>query len=176
MSGILAVSGGNDALVGDAMPVHKQKVFAYITWGIKLLVFSQPTAPEAGIQVPAGTVEDGEAVDAAVMREAFEETGLHGLKLVCFLGQQVRGMRDVGKDEIHHRHFYHLRYAGDARLTWQHTEPDPDHGGAVEPFAFFWVRLPDEVPSLIADHGAMLPCLQRSLVIPSARIPGHSHG
>jgi 8-oxo-dGTP pyrophosphatase MutT (NUDIX family) len=141
------------------MPVHKRKVFAYITRADRLLVFSQPNAPEAGIQVPAGTVEDGESFDAAVMREAFEETGLLGLRLIRLLGEQVRDMADVGKDEVHHRHFYHLRYDGNAPSTWGHLEPDPDHGGDVEPSAFFWARLPNEVPPLIADHGAMLPHL-----------------
>jgi 8-oxo-dGTP pyrophosphatase MutT (NUDIX family) len=73
MSGILAVAVATMRW-WEMRCQFTSKVFAYITWGIKLLVFSQPTAPEAGIQVPAGTVEDGEAVDAAVMREAFEET------------------------------------------------------------------------------------------------------
>ena len=35
--------------------------------------------PNAGIQLPAGTVEVGEAAMAAVLREAQEETGLHNL-------------------------------------------------------------------------------------------------
>lgn len=34
--------------------------------------------PNAGIQAPAGTVEDGEAPEAAAVREAVEETGLEG--------------------------------------------------------------------------------------------------
>jgi 8-oxo-dGTP pyrophosphatase MutT (NUDIX family) len=34
--------------------------------------------PNAGIQVPAGTVEEGEAPEAAAVREAMEETGLDG--------------------------------------------------------------------------------------------------
>ncbi len=34
----------------------KRKAFAYITHAHHLLVFSHPAAPEAGIQVPAGTV------------------------------------------------------------------------------------------------------------------------
>ena len=32
----------------------KQKVFAYITYQRRLLVFSHPDFPEAGIQVPTG--------------------------------------------------------------------------------------------------------------------------
>ena len=53
-----------------------QKVIAYITNGRRLLVFRDTDFPEAGIQVPAGTVDAGEAPQTAVMREAQEETGL----------------------------------------------------------------------------------------------------
>lgn len=142
------------------MPIVKRKVFAYITHGNRLLVFSQPDAPEAGIQVPAGTVEDDEELDVAVLREAFEETGLTGLRLVRYLGEQVRDMADVGKDELHHRHFYHLHYDNEPPETWRHMEADPSDGKQVDiPFEFFWARLPDEVPPLIADHGALLPRL-----------------
>ena len=65
------------------------KVFAYITHGNQLLVFSHPDFPEAGIQVPAGTIEEGETAEAAVMREAFEETGLANLKRIRMLGECV---------------------------------------------------------------------------------------
>lgn len=142
------------------MPVLKHKVFAYITHGDRLLVFSQPGAPEAGIQVPAGTVEAHEAPDTAVLREASEETGLTSLTVVRFLGEQMRDMTDVGRDEVHHRHFYHLQLDGETPETWRHLEPDPSDGSMVLiPFEFFWVRLLDEVPTLVADQGAMLPRL-----------------
>lgn len=70
------------------MPVFKRKVFAYITSGNRLLVFWHPDAPEAGTQVPAGTVEPGERPEAAVLREAFEETSLPGLELAGLLGER----------------------------------------------------------------------------------------
>jgi 8-oxo-dGTP pyrophosphatase MutT (NUDIX family) len=38
----------------------------------ELLAFTHPTA---GIQVPAGTVEEGEAFEDAALREVHEETG-----------------------------------------------------------------------------------------------------
>ena len=63
-----------------------RKVLAYVTRGRRLLVFRQPESPEAGIQVPAGTVEEGEGPEVAVLREAREETGLDGLRLDAFLG------------------------------------------------------------------------------------------
>ncbi len=63
------------------------KVTAFITRdterGRELLVF---TRPDAGIQVPAGTMEAGETPEIAVMREAYEETGLTDLRLVAYLG------------------------------------------------------------------------------------------
>jgi NUDIX domain len=51
----------------------KHKVFAYITHCNRLLVFVHPFAPEAGIQIPAGTIKANERPEEAVLREAFEE-------------------------------------------------------------------------------------------------------
>ena len=64
-----------------------QKVTAFIVRerdGVKeLLVFKHPTA---GIQIPAGTVEDGEALETAVKRETCEETGLQFVEIEDYLG------------------------------------------------------------------------------------------
>ncbi|HUS15947.1 MAG TPA: NUDIX domain-containing protein [Chloroflexia bacterium] len=149
----------------EALPLipHKHKVLAYITHAGRLLVFRHPTAPEAGIQVPAGTVEPGEDPDAAVLREAREETGLAGLVLVRYLGAQRRERTEVDPPEMHHRRFYHLAYPGDPPATWRHWESDPSDGSAPVPFDFFWAPLPDGVPPLVADHGYALPALLRSL-------------
>jgi 8-oxo-dGTP pyrophosphatase MutT (NUDIX family) len=143
----------------------KHKVFAYITHGHNLLVFRHLYVPEAGIQVPAGTVEENERSEDAVLREAFEETGLSDLTLGCFLGEQRRDMSDFGLDVVHHRCFYHLLYGGHPAVTWRHEESDPYGGLEPEPiiFEFFWVRLPNDVPPLIADHDKMLPQLLKRL-------------
>jgi 8-oxo-dGTP pyrophosphatase MutT (NUDIX family) len=85
------------------------KVIAYIVRGDSLVVFvhddDMNPILESGLQVPAGTVQEGEEPAAAVLREAFEETGLVGLRIVRYLG----------RDEItwpgsppHIRHFFHL--------------------------------------------------------------------
>lgn len=145
------------------MPILKHKVFAYITHGDRLLLFTHPNAPEAGIQVPAGTLEDGEEPEAGVLREATEETGLTTLEIVSFLGEQRRAMADVGKDEIHHRYFFHLRCLEEPPNRWHHGETHPSDGGPPIPFDFFWARLPSEVPELVADHGYHLPALLTSL-------------
>jgi len=142
------------------MPILRRKALAYITHSDRLLVFSHPHAPEAGMQVPAGTVRPGEPPEEAVLREAVEETGLADLRLAAFLGDARRDMSDFGLDEIHHRYFYHLRCESDPPERWQHYETDPSDGSA-EPilFEFFWARLPRGVPELIAGHDEMIPQL-----------------
>ena len=64
-----------------------QKVTAFIVRernGVKeLLVFEHPTT---GIQIPAGTVEDGEDLEIAVKRETYEETGLQFVEIENYLG------------------------------------------------------------------------------------------
>ena len=49
----------------------------------ELLVFKHPTA---GIQIPTGTVEDGEDIETAVKREVYEETGLQFVEIEEYLG------------------------------------------------------------------------------------------
>ena len=67
-----------------------EKVTAFITRqeeeAKELLVFQHPSA---GVQVPAGTVEAGEPIEQAVLRETFEETGLEGVRIICKLDTQL---------------------------------------------------------------------------------------
>lgn len=67
-----------------------EKVTAFITRDAgaarALLVFQHPTA---GIQLPAGTVEEGEDVEAGLWREVREETGLMDLTLLAKLGEET---------------------------------------------------------------------------------------
>lgn len=152
--------------MGDSISNDRIKVFAYITHDDRLLVFRHPDVPEAGIQVPAGSVREDERLEDAVLREAWEETGLDALALVRRLGERRRDMVDVGRDETHHRHFFHLRCEGDPPSSWRHVERDPADG---EPgpilFEFFLARLPHELPPLIAGHDALVPALIELLSI-----------
>jgi 8-oxo-dGTP pyrophosphatase MutT (NUDIX family) len=61
------------------------KVTAFITCGSRLLLFRHLFA---GIQIPAGTVEEGETPEQAVLRETFEETGLSAVRIVRQVGAQ----------------------------------------------------------------------------------------
>ena len=79
-----------------------QKVTAFVMRernGVKeLLVFKHPTA---GIQIPAGTVEDGEAIETAVKRETYEETGLKSVDIAdylgCFENELAEGQRIIAE-------------------------------------------------------------------------------
>ena len=141
------------------MPAQLEKVMTYITHCNRLLVFRQPDFPEAGIQVPGGSVEPGEALETAALREAREETGLDGLRLVRLLGVCDFDGRSRGRDEIYRRAFFHLRCEGaEPPETWRHAELTPSDGSpAPIIFELFWAPLPDGVPDLIAGMGAMLP-------------------
>lgn len=48
----------------------------YVEHGSELLVFDHRDDPEAGTQVPAGGVLDGETPTMAAIREVLEETGI----------------------------------------------------------------------------------------------------
>ena len=65
-----------------------EKVTAFITNkdATHLVLFKHPTG---GIQIPAGTMEEGEAVEDAVLREAKEETRLFQLAIRSFLGSKL---------------------------------------------------------------------------------------
>jgi 8-oxo-dGTP pyrophosphatase MutT (NUDIX family) len=69
---------------------RSRKVTAFITRGrgagAQLLVFRHGAS---GVQVPAGTVEEGESFQDAALREAGEETGLTGPFVVNRLGRRT---------------------------------------------------------------------------------------
>ena len=123
--------------------------------------------------MPAGTLLAGERTEDGVLREAHEETGFVDLEVHCFLGERDYHLAHAEPGEIHQRAFFHLRASGDPPSTWRHQETDPDDGADEWPlFEFFWARLPDGVPDLIADHGALLPALIECLAARVARRSG----
>ena len=138
-----------------------EKVVAYITQGDKLLVFSHPFHPEAGIQVPAGTIEAGEAPEEAVLREAYEETGLEKLNLRAFLGMQEFDLSSYGRAEIQRRYFFQVEFYGESPAVWRHFENNRSDG-STEPIEFelFWVQFPDEVPELHGAQGILLSSIK----------------
>jgi 8-oxo-dGTP diphosphatase len=142
-------------------PRRRRKVYAYITHGHRLLIFSHVDAPEAGTQVPGGTLEEGEDPALGVLREAEEETGLRGLRLVSLLGEREHPIPELG--EVHHRYYYHLICGGTPPETWEHREMYPSDGSNPPLFRLHWVALPAGVPPLRVDLDQELPTLLRHL-------------
>jgi 8-oxo-dGTP pyrophosphatase MutT (NUDIX family) len=134
-----------------------KKVYAYITCADQLLVFEHTHFPEAGIQVPGGTVEQGESLEKAVLREAVEETGLQELAIHSYLGMNEYNFSEVGSVGIYHLHFFHLHYSGEILQRWRNFEMNPSDGspGPIE-FELYWVKFPKDVPELIASQGEFL--------------------
>ena len=133
------------------------KAFAYLTNGGRLLVFTHADFPEAGLQVPAGTIQRDEPPEVAVVREVQEETGLSDFSEVAFLGSVEFDARPFGKSELHRRHFFHLPITGRVPETWRHYERHASDGG-TDPIAFdfYWLPIADAAARLSLGHGSLL--------------------
>ncbi len=136
-----------------------QKVIAYILrrersyW--ELLTFTEPHFPQAGWQVPGGTVEIREPLEKALYREVKEESGLEEFAEVRYLGMTQYG--EIGTPGIQHRHFYQLVFTGVSPAQFDHFVTGND-GDAGMLFRYRWVRLAD-CPPLVGGRGAQLRAL-----------------
>ncbi len=145
------------------MPLVK-KVYAYITHGEQLLVFNHVDFPEAGIQVPGGTLEPDELPESAVLREALKETGLEGLQLAAYLGCDEIQILDGNPGEQHQRHFYHLLCPDEVPENWQHYESHPSEGPLVPIlFDFYWIPIAEAKKALNPYYTARLEELHERL-------------
>ncbi|MFX1508060.1 MAG: NUDIX domain-containing protein [Promethearchaeota archaeon] len=66
-----------------------EKITAFITREKKNEELLLIQHPNAGIQIPAGTVEEGETVVEALKREIQEETGIESIKIKNYIGSQT---------------------------------------------------------------------------------------
>jgi 8-oxo-dGTP diphosphatase len=140
-----------------------QKVYSYITYQNLLLLFVHVDFPDAGIQVPGGTVESREAVADAALREAYEETDLREFRLVTKLGMVERVLSEFGLDAVHERHYFHFivdSFPGDSWISYEDKPSDGTEGSIA--FRFFWAPI-TAIPPLAGGLDEMLPELLRSL-------------
>ncbi|PPA68962.1 NUDIX hydrolase [Jeotgalibacillus proteolyticus] len=133
-------------------PLVKRKVLAYITrvqdGSRELLVFSHRDYPEAGLQVPGGTVEDSELLIDALYREVEEECGLKRdeLQLQGKLHKYMYYAED--RKKVYERNFFHLEVTTDTADEWEYVVDGDGEDGGLH-FQFRWTPIED--CSLAAD-------------------------
>ena len=124
------------------------------------MVFVERGFTQIGAQVPSGTVEFGENLNEAVIREAREETGLSKLRVIDYLGSCRVDQTKYGLHEMHCRHFFHLVCEENTPETWSHVEAHPsiiEHDTPDEIiFDFSWMKIEDALSNLAEGHSAML--------------------
>ncbi len=144
------------------MKPTRDRVFTYITQGTRLLVIEYVDRSYAEPQIPGGTIEPGESPEQAALREATEETGLSGLKVVSFLGSFIRDLRSIGRNETITTWYFHLSADDVTPERWRHAERDPHEGTDPVLFELSWVAL-DAIPKLGGIDNEMLPELAESV-------------
>ena len=129
-----------------------EKAYGYITreqeGRLQVLVFEQSTEG-SGIQIPKGTIEEGETPLEAITREMFEETGLEDLVVHNLIAQDYF---EHYTGVLHKRFFYHLT-TNELRDSWQHSPTGKNERGLQ--FSFYWIYDPHDV-SLAKGHGDYL--------------------
>ena len=138
----------------------KRKVLAYITRGqepnIELLVFEHKDHPEAGLQVPGGTIEEDEMLLDALYREIIEETGIVK-KDLAFVGKIHKyNFYPNGKQIAYERNFFHLNYEG-TQQEWDHQVISDGLDNGMT-FQFRWEPL-QELPKLAGEQDIALEWL-----------------
>lgn len=133
----------------------KRKVLAYITKDEnverKILVFEQKDHPEAGLQVPGGTIEEDELLIDALYREIEEETGIRREQLQLNGKVNKKNYFPENRENvIYERNIFHLTFIGEDENEWDTcvSSTGKDNGMI---FHCRWVPV-DELPELAAGQ------------------------
>ena len=140
------------------------KVLAYVTrvreGVLELLVHQHRDAPEAGIQVPAGSVEEDEEIESAVVRELAEETGIRDATMVGCI--DVYEWLNPATERWQRRHVYHLSANGTRPDHWLHRVS----GVGEDQDMFFvcrWMPIGEAERALCGDQGRSICKISREL-------------
>ena len=132
------------------------KAYAYITRqagaDIEVLIFAHRDFPEAGWQLPGGTMDPGETPKQAVLREVWEEAGLADLDEIRLLGAEEYFL--VEKQEWQHRHFFQLQRDHPIADSFSHVVSDGEEDKGLV-YNYEWVKV-DDLPELAVDQGVFV--------------------
>jgi 8-oxo-dGTP diphosphatase len=139
----------------------KRKVLAYITIGkepdLQVLVFEHKDNPSAGLQVPGGTIEEGELVIDALYREIVEESGITREDLVMKGNVNKTHSNPEKRNTMYERTIFHLDYIGDPIEEWEHRVVG---GGSDDGMIFCYRWIPvNELPKLAANQDQAIEML-----------------
>lgn len=135
----------------------KKKVIAYFVRHRnnqkEVLVFDHEGMPEAGTQVVGGTVEDGEDLKFALVREVEEESGLkisaENLKLLA-----ETEYRRKDKEEINFRTYFVID--GEALADqWSHVVKSDGEDDGLQ-FNFYWMSFVEARSKLTGNFAECL--------------------
>lgn len=140
----------------------KRKVLAYITKGEEdnrqLLVFEHRDFPEAGLQVPGGTIERDELLIDALYREIEEESGIQREELVLCGKLHKTNFYPKDKDVVLERSVFHFDYAGEHDTPWDYeVHGDGKDEGLI--FQFKWISVED-LPKLASKQDQALEFIE----------------
>ena len=142
----------------------KRKVLAYITRGqepdLEILVFEHKDHPNAGWQVPGGTIENDELVIDALYREIKEEAGIsrQELELKGEIFQTNYFSKHSGS--MHERSFFHLTYTGELS-EWEHSvEGSGEDKGLIFCHRFIPIK---DLPELAANQDQAISSIKKTL-------------
>ena len=142
----------------------RKRVVAYVTRGLELLVFDHRGMPDVPTQVPAGRVDAHEDLEAALLREVEEETGVTGIRVVGEIAGADEFKRLYGQD-AHRSHAFHAVAEPGGPDEWEHTVSGTGMDAGLV-YVCRWVRLDGELPLIWGKPDPLAERLRASITEP----------
>ena len=103
--------------------------------------------PYAGNQIPKGTVEVGESIEQATLRELYEESGIREARIADKIGELdwviTAGTTTFTKDEHQRWHLYLVAPEKELLENWTH-QADGSQAEEGLVFRYFWQSLTEK--------------------------------